>query len=163
MNDVAAKESEYRNYIYEHQLNVKAAWSIMLSKCSEFFIEYPELVAEVSELVEKHDNSKFSELEFDGYRKYFYPTQYENKEDAKDEFDKAWIHHYTVNKHHWDHWKNEPKKMPDKYIIEMILDWIAMGMKFNNSAIDYYEKNKDNIIISSRAEVLLYKLCKMYY
>ena len=36
--------------------------------------------------------------------------------------------------------------MPDNYIVEMILDWIAMGYKFNSKCYDYYNdkgKNKD--------------------
>ena len=36
--------------------------------------------------------------------------------------------------------------MPDNYIVEMILDWVATGYKFNSKCYDYYNdegKNKD--------------------
>ena len=34
------------------------------------------------------------------------------------------------------------QKLTDKYIAEMICDWIAMGYKFNDRPIQYYNKHK---------------------
>ena len=83
---------------------------------------------------------------------------HEEKEKA---FNEAWKHHYRDNLHHWNHYcyawadypydKNNSKKlhtpvpMPPYRIIEMVIDWSAMGYKFGNSAEQYYEKNKKNI------------------
>jgi hypothetical protein len=38
--------------------------------------------------------------------------------------------------------------MPDIDIAEMLLDWIAMGIKFNSSAKDWYMGHYDKIKIS---------------
>ena len=52
----------------------------------------------------------------------------------------AWLHHIHYNPHHPEHWiyYDEEKNhvtvynIPDKYVAEMLFDWIAMSYKFNN-------------------------------
>ena len=90
-----------------------------------------------------HDLSKFLPCEFIPYARYFYI----DKEKYEDDFEKAWIHHYRYNKHHWNYWgycwvntrdfnfrikMDNPAEMKDKYIRQMICDWKAMSRKFGN-------------------------------
>ena len=35
-------------------------------------------------------------------------------------------------------------EMPNRYIAEMILDWIAMGYKFNDKVYNYWKKERTN-------------------
>jgi len=37
----------------------------------------------------------------------------------------------------------------------MILDWLAMSMKFNNSVKDFYEKNKGKMVLSPNTVILI--------
>ena len=52
--------------------------------------------------------------------------------------------------------------MPDKYIVEMLLDWIAMGYKFNDTAYNYYESKGKNKLFAdktrTKVEYLLSKI-----
>lgn len=99
--------------------------------------------------VEMHDNSKWSEEEFDPYRAWWYPTEYEKslgkdfELERKQNFKKAWDHHRFTNDHHGDFWydfeTNTAKDMPLHCIIHMLSDWIAMGMEYHSSTKDWYE------------------------
>lgn len=106
-----------------------------------------------------HDLSKFSGSEFWSYAGYFY----KDKEKYKHRFEMAWRHHYFNNKHHCQHWlniKGEPMDIPDKYIEQMIIDWEAMGLKFGDTAKEYYLDNKEDILLSPRTRINLeLKLC----
>ena len=35
-------------------------------------------------------------------------------------------------------------EMPNRYIAEMILDWVAMGYKFNDKVYNYWKKERTN-------------------
>lgn len=158
------KEKEYREYINEHKLNVQKAWNIM--KNNNKIMKYIENVID-EDIVHNafsstiimldtnifiHDDSKYSKEEFDAYRKRFFPISEEEKDNCKEEFDKAWEHHYTYNLHHWNGWyKNGyPDRMQLIYVVEMICDWEAMGYKFGNTAKEFYYKNKDNIHLGEK-------------
>jgi len=114
----------YFKYVLEHKKNVfKTCWKRKL-----YFHAFT------------HDLSKFSLKEFIPYANYFYI----NKEKYKDEFDKAWEHHYKNNPHHWDHWLDEngvPQVIPQCYLEQMIADWEGMSLKFGGSAQEYYLNN----------------------
>lgn len=145
------KTEEYKNYIEEHIKNTQKAWQQVQSKLKGEYEISPSLKQKVDELIKNHDKSKFSEEEFEGYRQFFYPKTGEEKN--KKEFDKAWHHHYSVNKHHWQHWIG--KKMPLEYILEQLCDWKAMSMKFGDTPQTYYnkEKNRINFTQETRKEV----------
>ena len=139
------KDLEYYQYIVEHKDNIKKAFEIFgKSLCNKANV--PE--SEVKKLIDKHDFSKFSSKEFVGYRQWFYPDS--NEVPNPKLFEEAWEHHYKNNAHHPEHWiseDGEPLSMPDIYVIEMVLDWCAMSLKFHTYPIDYYENNKDEILI----------------
>jgi len=87
-----------------------------------------------------HDLSKFSPIEFSTSAKHFQgnrsPIEAE-KEDCG--YSMAWLHHKGVNKHHWEWWTDFDdkgqiiaNKIPSKYVVEMICDWIGAGKVYSN-------------------------------
>jgi len=115
-----------------------------------------------------HDMSKFLPCEFIPYAKWFYGEyginfkkdyNYEQTDrrhlEYKHNFDYAWWHHYTHNKHHWDCWIS--KDIPYKYLIQMICDWRGMSRKFGDTAQEYYLKHYEefNFTYKTRLELEL--------
>ena len=158
------KDTEYRQYILEHQKNVKKA-----------FNEYGKLLCKelgvnlgvISLQIQSHDNSKFMNPEFDLYRRKFFKE--DNEQEISDyEFNLGWLMHIHNNPHHPQFWVlyDEGQKfiydMPDNYIVEMILDWIAIGYKFNSKCYDYYNDKGKNTDFSDKTrlkvELLLEKI-----
>lgn len=160
------KEEEYIDYIKEHVNNVCTAFNnYFLTKSSQFAFEvlvnftFFELESAIKELskgrIYEHDNSKYSDEEFEPYRAKYFPTEKEStglSDESKSLIEKeaglAWIHHYRNNPHHPKYWVDEesniPKDMDLISIIEMICDWEAMSMKFNGSTLEWYNnKAKD--------------------
>lgn len=102
-----------------------------------------------------HDMSKFSPTEFISYSKNFYGTPTE-KLDSK--FDYAWLHHQRKNKHHWEYWvdgNGKALRIPYKYLKQMLCDWKAMGKKFNDTPLSYYNKNKKGFNLERGTRILL--------
>lgn len=145
------KLSEYYLYICDHVANVKNAYY----KYKNIFFDILNInisEEEMDNIIKKHDASKWSGDEFEYYQKYFMPANDIDKA-SKLEFDKAWLHHIHCNYHHPEHWIIYDHKyrsvniipMPDHYIIEMICDWIAMSIKYDNKVYDWYDSNKEDI------------------
>ena len=140
IKELKLKREEYTEYINNHISNVKIA-----------FDRYGEILAKklnvplslLKQNIELHDNSKFSEEEFEAYRQYFYPCSFEEKDERK--FNIAWDHHYQNNKHHPEYWvfNNELQEMPNIWIAEMLLDWEAMSINFKDNTYDYYIRTRD--------------------
>lgn len=142
------KQRQYKTYIEEHRKNVKKAF-IELTDClklSYLFMD-DEIYYKLSNRISKHDLSKYSEEEFEFYRKQFYPINEQEKENNKQDFEKAWIHHIECNDHHWQHRQNLKEFNKDTMIaiLENVCDWLAMGYKFHNRPYEYYEKHKEEI------------------
>lgn len=110
-----------------------------------------------------HDLSKLRPDEFFAYAEKHVNGNNTTPE-AEAAFNKAWELHYCRNKHHWKHWSEKLKRafpspsylrmffqldMPEKYIRQMVCDWRGMGRKFNDTAKEFYEKNKSNMILSA--------------
>ena len=82
-----------------------------------------------------HDLSKFSMIEFESSAKYFQGDR--SPIEAEKEccgYSLAWQHHKGHNPHHWEYWIDYgengeiiAQKIPWKYVIEMICDWIGAG------------------------------------
>lgn len=141
MDERILKEKEYLAYIEEHIANVKLAYTKYAEVLCEKLNVSPTLLA-IN--VNAHDQSKYSEEEFEPYRNYFHTCSNEVKD--KEAFDKAWIHHYRNNPHHPQYWIDEngnSRDMEPIYIAEMLLDWEAMSIKFNENTYDYYKKERD--------------------
>ena len=135
----------YLKYIIEHKKNVFIeAWKMGL-----YFHAFT------------HDLSKFRPSEFIPYAKFFYDTKrdknYKKSDETNENFQKGWVFHQKRNKHHWNYWvsvtrKNEiiPLEMPEKYVKQMIADWNGMSRKFGGNTREYYEKNKDEMILHQK-------------
>ena len=162
------KAQEYRNYIIEHINYVKLAFKNYGELiCNELDLDLQEMANQVDD----HDESKWSDEEFDLYMRKFFPESKELKI-SDQEFNIAWLHHIHYNPHHPEHWiyyDEESNKitvynMPDKYIAEMLFDWIAMSYKFKNKVYDWYEKEgKEKLFTNntrSKVEYLLNKIKK---
>lgn len=163
---IREKQREYVEYVNEHIGNVQKAWSEVKSKCRTYMVYVmgpQEINFEYIEFnIKNHDFSKFSKEEFEPYRKNFYPVDDKEKEENKEDFDKAWIHHYMNNSHHWDYWYSVGREdeMPFRDVVEMVCDWQAMGYKFGNTAKDWYEKNKNKIILGTVQRIWVEELLK---
>lgn len=172
-----AKSIEYHGYINEHRENVVKAYytlrnieTILLSGIKEISID---VLDKLFRRVLHHDKSKYSDEEFEAYRKYFYPINDVEKRESKDDFDLAWKHHYLNNDHHWEHYvinddigedsDDNYNPIPIDALLELVCDWMAMGIKFNNTAIEYYNKNKETIYFNKETRELLERILKLIY
>ena len=170
------KSNEYVNYILEHVNNVKTAYNTLFKNkvydisdiCSQEEYECSINLLDAGQGIIAHDDSKFSDEEFYGYRRKFYPTSEESAitdldtvNRINEDYEAAWKHHYTHNPHHPKYWKytdednnildtplEVARPMDMRYIIEMICDWEGMSIKFKSSTVDWYnnkatEEKKD--------------------
>jgi len=100
-----------------------------------------------------HDMSKFSLSEFIISSRYWGGNS-RQREESESEYKFAWLHHIHQNKHHWEHWviteDGKPKalKMPQKYVLEMLCDWIGAGKAYKNEEwtprepLDFYRNGE---------------------
>ena len=102
-----------------------------------------------------HDMSKFSPAEVLPAAKYWQGSRspIEAEKEALGYSD-SWLHHKGRNKHHWEYWcdfNNDtgeifPHKIPYRYVVEMICDWIGAGMVYSGEKwtqeepLNYYNK-----------------------
>jgi hypothetical protein len=154
------KTREYLDYLEEHILNVKRAWLELQEKCSDMRFIYSDFFYHtIDSEVEHHDISKLSEHEFVQYRKWFFPV--EEREKDRIAFDKAWKHHKENNLHHWETWTQKQYWDPnewERHCVHMVIDWMAMGYKFGDTAQEYYERNKDKINLPRYAVDFIYEI-----
>lgn len=94
-----------------------------------------------------HDNSKFSEEEYDAYesafpglQKYAYGTPEFKAELAK--IQPAIEHHYAANDHHPEHFPDGIIGMNLIQVIEMVCDWIAASERSQTSLYQGMELNR---------------------
>lgn len=159
MKETIQKMREYLDYIEEHYDNVQKAWEIVKEKCKDIpIIANKDSRLWIEARIRNHDKSKLHSSEFQAYRAYFYPTQHEEryKDNHKADFDRAWESHWTHNEHHWQCW-TRAEECEETYIciVEMICDWMAMGMKFGDTAQSYYENNKTKMDIAKKYEIFM--------
>ncbi len=155
--DIAEKTCEYAAYVKVHIENVYIASQIFFHKCKGLKIVvdqelYKKLIFDLAE----HDMSKLGKNEFSQYRQKFYPVDGELCDASI--FDSAWEHHKENNMHHWESWTSKEYGDSDEWMIHcshMVIDWMAMSMKFGGTAEEYYRKNKDNIKIPEYADSFL--------
>ena len=148
--ELEQKTQEYMDYLDKHINGVIKAYKtyflplINNKNISVGDFSNQDLITAIKKaalLVDKHDLSKYNDLEFYPYRRHFYPTTAEKSEDdekqqlAELKYEEAWKHHYEHNMHHieyWYDWKNStPRDMPLECIIEMLCDWISMSYIFD--------------------------------
>lgn len=128
----------YFKYVVEHKKNVAI-------ECFKMWLYIHAFT---------HDLSKFLPSEYKAYAEKFFSGDYAYKYfEVENNFEKAWLFHQHRNKHHWDYWvnsKNIPIEMPLKYVKQMVADWNGMSRKFGGSTKEYFEKNKDKMILHEK-------------
>jgi len=173
--DLIKEKEAYMEYVDNHIHNVKLAYGkLFLSNEGLILPDYTlsdsiDIIDASRSYIENHDASKYSQEEFDGYRRHFNPTPAEKKVDDIDstetdaQFNEAWKHHFTYNSHHplfwcwcnitqraaYDHpfdWTVEsrphaPIDMDIISIIEMMSDWEAMSMYNKLSSVDFWKNH----------------------
>jgi hypothetical protein len=116
-----------------------------------------------------HDLSKFSWVEFASSARHFQGTR--SPIEAEKEsigYSKAWLHHKGHNKHHWEYWTDFAddgtiiaNKIPMKYVIEMICDWIGAGKVYSsdkwtqNEPLRYYFKVRQGRYFNPETEATI--------
>ena len=151
--------NKYLEYLEGHIGNVKEAFNLFCTLDIPFIKENEK---ELAHIMEEHDLSKYDEPEWTAYIHHFYPTC--NEDSLKtEEFEQACRHHIQNNPHHWDYWVIDGKLMDDideheykLYCVERCADWAAMGIQNNNSPLEWYLANKENIIMPDYG----YELCE---
>ena len=131
-------QKEYKEYVIAHKERVTQFAKWLKENLPELF-EEPGL-EDFDDLIAEHDESKFSEEEFEPYAEYFYGSG-----DNDFEFEQAWKHHWQNNEHHPEYWLGED--MPYIYILEMLCDWGSFGIEKGDitELVDYYySKAKDD-------------------
>lgn len=91
-----------------------------------------------------HDLSKFTPTEFGPYaRSFFNPDGSRRHGSGTEEFDAAWCRHQKRNLHHpqaWmlvkDYGTVVPLEMPERYVREMVADWLGAGAAKGGHGID---------------------------
>ena len=90
-----------------------------------------------------HDLSKFGRIEFVPSARYFQGDRSPiEAEKEKCGYSFAWLHHKGCNPHHWEFWTDFAEadgsiitnKIPYKYVVEMICDWIGAGKAYQKEA-----------------------------
>lgn len=161
IEDINNRDDEYLDYLKNHIEGVQQTWKdifvpIFRRTSTKQFDEY-------SELIQKHDESKYSKDEWDTYLNYFCPD--ENHPKDEDTFDSAWLHHQHNNPHYWQYWILQRDSgdqvaldMPEKYVIEMLCDWSFFRYKNPESTTNkWYNDNKDKMILSKNTIKLIEK------
>ncbi|MTB53059.1 DUF5662 family protein [Lewinella sp. W8] len=155
------KFREYLDYVERHYLNVQKAWLEIKLQCNGKgfrFLDDDFVYHSIAAGVKAHDLSKLSAQEFTQYRQWFFPSEGEEKDKAA--FDSAWEHHKANNDHHWQTWTKKYENHPyaDAFVVEMVVDWMAMGYEFGDTPRQYYENNKDKIDLPQWAIDLMYDI-----
>jgi hypothetical protein len=132
---------KYKHYVIKHKTNVKKFADWLKTNCPEVF-ENVDLNA-FDDIIREHDESKFSEKEFEPYANFWYNDN--DHYDYDPAYEAAWEHHWMNNEHHPEYWNGDD--MPLIYILEMLCDWgsfsIAKGNLRELSSY-YFEEARDD-------------------
>ncbi len=139
------RELEYRQYIDKHINNVGLVWNTIQRHCTDEFWLDDAIYTGITMLINRHDLSKYSDQEFDAYRRKFFPVDGEPSSEIG--FNYAVHHHYQHNPHHWQYWigydqkakRAMPLSIPFSYIIEMLCDWTAMSVDKGGTPTEFFE------------------------
>lgn len=157
------------NYIWKHLKTVCKHKAIVLKECFACGLVWQGIT---------HDLSKFSPTEFVSSAKYFQGTRSPiEAEKAAVGYSAAWLHHKGRNPHHWEYWTDFGEngevianRIPRKYVIEMVCDWIGAGKAYGGDAwtqsepLKYYinVRNGRHFHPDTEAELLKYLECIAY-
>lgn len=131
-------QKENKEYILAHKKRVEEFADWLKANCPEVF-EGVDL-DDFMDLIKEHDESKFSEEEFEPYAQKWFGDGVKTPE-----YEEAWKHHWMNNEHHPEFWLGED--MPYIYILEMICDWGSFSIDkgdFKELSDFYYNKARDD-------------------
>jgi hypothetical protein len=117
---------------------------------------------------EEHDKSKLNSPEYEIFEEYtpkLKATTYNSDEYKKylKEMKVALDHHYSVNRHHPEHFKNGINDMNLVDVIEMLSDWMAATLKHDDGDIyKSIEINRKRFSISDQLAQILINTVKDY-
>lgn len=161
---------KYCDYVEEHLLNVQKAWGILKEALKGENVIYDDhLFFNIDGQIKDHDLSKMMSAEFMPYANWFFGDHGKEWESMdvdheaehiclKEDFNRAWDHHKKYNPHHWQSACPELVRFPNQnacHIVCMVADWMAMGMKFGDTAEEYYDTNKEKIDLPEWAVTFL--------
>ena len=129
---------ENRKYILDHKERVRQFADWLKENLPELFDNID--LDLFNEMIADHDDSKFSEEEFEPYAQKWFGDKKKTLE-----YEEAWKHHWMNNEHHPEFWLGED--MPYIYILEMLCDWGSFSMKSGNLkelSNFYYNEAKDD-------------------
>ena len=119
-----------------------------------------------------HDLSMFSPVEFFEGVKYWTGNRSPILS-AKDDrgFSMAWLHHKGRNKHHYEYWVDKfdeggiPVKIPFKYVIEMVCDWLSAYRTYSGTGEFLFRKEyewwcskQNSLVLQKETKWLIYKI-----
>lgn len=154
------------NYIKHIKTINKHRW-VVFKWCCKLGIPFRGLV---------HDLSKYSPKELS------ICTFYIGNKSPHDEarkilgYSPSWLYHRNRNKHHWEYWidsfeKMNPVKIPYKYVLEMVADFVGAGQAYEKDKwdckkpLEYHLKFKSKKIMHLRTltmfETILKKLAEL--
>ena len=136
-------QEDYKKYIEEHKERVSQYADWLKENLPELFDSVD--VDAFDEVIAEHDESKYSEEEFEPYAQKFYKQDEFGKPlEYIPGWDEAWKHHWMNNEHHPEYWLG--KDMPYIYILEMLCDWGSFSIVKGNlmELIDYYYSEARN-------------------
>jgi hypothetical protein len=111
-----------------------------------------------------HDLSKFSPAEFPAYARRFHGNGEGDQTAVEESFAAAWLHHENHNPHHWGYWiprsgkqVNQPLPMPERYVREMIADWMGASRTYTGSwdMSEWLARNLPRIQMHGETAVLI--------
>ena len=124
-----------------------------------------------------HDLSKYSPSEFLVGAKYYQGYRSPNNAEREAQgYSAAWLHHKGRNKHHYEYWVDYaasegigavPVRMPDRYLVEMLMDRIAASKTYNGAnytndmPLQYFLKGKPIIVMHEDSKRALEFLLRM--
>ena len=131
-------QREYLEYINGHKERVTEFSKWLLTNCPDLFEGVD--IEVFNDLIKEHDDSKYSEEEFEPYAQRWHGDKKKTLE-----YEEAWKHHWMNNEHHPEYWLGED--MPYIYILEMICDWGSFSIASGNMkelSDFYFNKAKDD-------------------
>lgn len=133
----------YLNSLAEHIRYVRLAGVLLLAQLDWGEGDDPkgEAAVRLPHLLGIHDQSKFSDEEFEAAAERFH-----GGDPNPDRYGRAWLHHVHANPHHWQHWifpdgfvprgtsvEAGVMEMPPEYALEMVADWMGSSMAYTGS------------------------------
>ena len=153
------KIREYCNYVEDHLRNVEKSWLFIQEACASMHPFYDDhLWAVMDQMIKEHDVSKMSPSEFVQYQQQFYPADGLIPNIDREEFQDAWRHHWENNPHHWENWTKAKETFPNEsscHCVCMVVDWMAMGLHFGDTAEEFYNRKQNEIDLPHWAVIFI--------